>query len=678
MALVFSLLAALLAILVQQWVRKHMNVFQRYGDPLKSSRLRQYLHEGSEKWHMPTVAEAVPLFLHISLFLFFIGLGNSLLNINTKVALSTIVPIGISGLLYILITFVPIIYPQSPYQNSFSDIFWYLFQKFHCRKFKDRRHGGEKKPVSKNMSHGQMQLAMEESEARRCRDVRAIRWMIGNLTEDAEMEKFLLAIPGSFNTEWGTEVWRMVGEDKNHPSSSWIIRRVLMPIIHLFRKPAPPTPHPNSTTSPIQGENVVYELSTRVAHSLEICKNRRLFANDDGLWRKRTRACIEATASLAFSANAELSLFGDVLPLLGEIGRDQHIRRLSVKETDQLFVMRWTCLSLVAIRPILEENGDVRKWAEETIGWFESADENKDALACVQKIDKTLLQANEILSQLCRTLPEDVTEVEESFRGQISELEQIDLEAERFEDIDLSIFETQKAINFYSHEITSQTPGVLDDLDLGPFPFSYVVEMAHDTRKLQFIRPMQTLKGMCKPATTLYNILEGKGDAHAYKRLLENLKKISSFGWRGDEMQRKLWRLQDLCDGGGLGFTVELFFLALSRLSSTSSSHSALYTGTFKAIVSDWSKHKDSLGTQNLLLDLAISRRMDFAIHYPDYIVDEFLSFLRNIFKGRTGPHINKAREQLKSFVSLSHRNFREEVLSVLTEEQAQSLPMAS
>ena len=130
MALAFSLLAALLAILVQQWVRNYMRVFQRYGDPLKSSRLRQYLYEGCERWNMGRAAEVVPGFLHISLFLFlfFGGLGNSLLNINTKVALSTIVLIGVSVLLYIFMIFAPIIYPQSPYQNLFSSILWYLIQ----------------------------------------------------------------------------------------------------------------------------------------------------------------------------------------------------------------------------------------------------------------------------------------------------------------------------------------------------------------------------------------------------------------------------------------------------------------------------------------------------------------------------------------------------------------------
>jgi hypothetical protein len=86
--------------------------------------------------------------------------------------------------------------------------------------------------------------------------------------------------------------------------------------------------------------------------------------------------------------------------------------------------------------------------------------------------------------------------------------------------------------------------------------------------------------------------------------------------WRGTELQqRQLWRMQDLRDGSGFGFTVELFFLALQQLLSTSSSpesHSALYMGTFRAITSDWSKYKDSLGTQKILLDIVVKRGWEF------------------------------------------------------------------
>jgi hypothetical protein len=529
MAIAFSLLAALVAILVQQWVRKYMHVFQRYGDPLKSSRLRQYLYEGCESWYMPKVAEVVPGFLHVSLFLFFAGLGDSLLNINTKVALSTIVPIGVSGLLYILMIFAPIIYPQSPYQNSFSGMFWYLFQKLRGRRFRDRGSDGEMRSVSTNMAQGQMQLAMEETEARKGRDVRATRWLITNLTEDAEMEKFLSAIPGSFNTDWGTEVWKRVGEHHergdqsqdepaarphrdataHQPSSSRSIRSVVRPITHLIRKPAArhspthattrsPVPHPSnfhpdSTTAHIR-ENIVYELSTRVARSVQICKNRKLFATND-LWQKRTRACIEATASLVCCANAKLGWFGGISKLLGEIGSFEKLRELSLAGTDELFVMRWTCLSLVAIRLIPEDNRGVQGWATEATKSFARADDtsDKDALAAALKIDETLKKARDSLFRLFNALPstEDLTEeVIEILRGhesQISELEQINIEADRLKWVDDRIFGTKNDIKYASHQIISQFPGVLDDFDPGhqaPIPFSRFVKMSCDPHKL--------------------------------------------------------------------------------------------------------------------------------------------------------------------------------------------------
>jgi hypothetical protein len=672
---------------------------------------------------MPMVAEAVPGFLHVSLFLFFAGLGDSLLNINTKVSLSSIVPIGISGLLYIFTIFAPIIYPQSPYPNLFSDILWYLIQKLCGRRFRDRGFDGEMKSVSANMAQGQMQLAMEETEGRKDRDEQAIRWLIDNMTEDAEMEKFLSAIPGSFNTDWGTEVWKRVGkhhesEDQgqdepvarphrdttaHQPSSSWSIRSVLRPIIHLVRNPAPrhpptahtttfspvphpPNVHPHSTTAHIQGGNAVHELSTRVARSAEICKNRGLFANDD-LWRKRTRACIEATASLVCCANAKLAWFGGISKPLGDIGSFEKIQELSLARTDELFVMRWTCLSLVAIRPILADNRNVQRRVTVVMESFAREDDtgNNDALAGAQKIDETLQKVNSCLEglyyALCET--EDLTEVERILCGhesQISELEQINIEADRLQYVDFWISVMRKAINDNSDQIISQFPGVLDDFDPNygqPIPFSRLVELTRDPRKLQFMRPRQTLRSMCSAATTLRNILEGQGNVDAYKELMKDLSEfIISWqsGWQGGEMQRQLCRLQDLRNGGGLGFTVELFFLSLSQPLSTSSlkgSHSALYTGTFRAITSDWSRHKDSLGTQKLLLDIAMSRPLEFGEYYPAYVVDEFLLLLGNVFEGQTGPHIDKARQLFQSFGSY---NFGERVLGVLTGGQAQSL----
>ena len=326
MALAFSLSAALLAILVQQWVRDHMHVFRRYSDPLESARIRQYLHEGSDGWYLPVVAESVPGLLHISLFLFFVGLGDFVMNINTTVGLSATIPIGISGLMYIFTIFAPVMYPQSPYQNSFSGLVWYVIQKSKLfgRRFRDR--DGESRFVS---TKGQMQLAMEETEDRKAQDAGAIWWLVDNLTEDTEMESVSMAIPGSFNGEWGPEVWKNVSEITEGTSESTDLnelatrrltdasRQATFPVVaqpssqlrtipdrfisifSLFRistasrSPADPMPslpvhHTPNIRPPIvpTSRSVMREHSRRMAHMFDTSKNRALFASDE-LWRRR-------------------------------------------------------------------------------------------------------------------------------------------------------------------------------------------------------------------------------------------------------------------------------------------------------------------------------------------------------------------------------------------------------
>jgi hypothetical protein len=383
------------------------------------------------------------------------------------------------------------------------------------------------------------------------------------------------------------------------------------------------------------------------------------------------------------SANVTLALFGGISELLGEIGSFEKIRELSLAGTDQLFVMRWTCLSLMAIRSILEDNKDVRDRTIQLLDQFDLEDYsgNTEALATARKIDKTLKKASDCLSLLEGALfnfnTEDLTEVKEILRGhesQISELEQINIEANRLKWADYYISDMQEILDDSSYQITSQFPGVLDESDFDcrvPIPFGRLAELSRDPRALQFLRPRQTLKSMCSPTPTLRKILEGQGDADACKELVKNLNRSSFFRWRGDEMQRLLLHLQDLRGGGGLGFTVELFFLALSPLLSTSSSnksHSALYTGTFRAITSDWSKHKDSLGTQKLLLNIAISRLEEFNEDYPAYIVEEFLVLLHNIFEGQAGSHIDEAIAKLTPTVSLGGVTFEDMLLKAITD----------
>ena len=145
-------------------------------------------------------------------------------------------------------------------------------------------------------------------------------------------------------------------------------------------------------------------------------------------------------------------------------------------------------------------------------------------------------------------------------------------------------------------------------------------------------------------------------------------------------MKRQLWRLLDLRDGGGLGFTIELFFLALRQLelSSTSSSFKvkeAFYTGTFRVIISDWINYKNSVGTQRVLLDLlcdlVIGSRGAFSkISYPSYIVEMLLELVQKMVEGHEGfhAHIDDIIQELEevNFRNLVDNDLRDKVLRVI------------
>ncbi|KAH9169767.1 hypothetical protein EDB89DRAFT_1982340, partial [Lactarius sanguifluus] len=131
-----------------------------------------------------------------------------------------------------------------------------------------------------------------------------------------------------------------------------------------------------------------------------------------------------------------------------------------------------------------------------------------------------------------------------------------------------------------------------------------------------------------------------------------------------------------LRDGGGFGFSVELFFLVLPQLlfvASSRDTHSTLYIRTFRDITSDWKQHKSSIGTQrvilNLVCDIAIPRRGIFSNRqYPEYITDELLVLLQNMVEEQFGSHINDAMSDLGSDGS---NPFADKAIEVISRSRA-------
>ncbi|KAH9988460.1 hypothetical protein BJV74DRAFT_951475 [Russula compacta] len=414
----------------------------------------------------------------------------------------------------------------------------------------------------------------------------------------------------------------------------------------------------------------IRELSGRVAHLLETCKNRALFASEE-LWWKRTRACIETTVSLACCANAQIDWFGDIVKLLGDIGRDQTIRESSLMGKDPLFVIRWTCLSLIAIRPILEHDTSLHLAARNALEWLELEKDLGHGQALT--VLETLREAGNCLWSLSVALEreEDSTEAKEILRSHeftISQLEQFGIQADRFGKVDEEIFYVQTHID-------------------EKFYFDETIKLFRDSLKLQFILPRQNLRSICSFAPISGDFLKTI-PCRCRPRVLWQLqafRQAASGYLEGHLLERQLWRLQDLCDGGGLGYVVELFFLALKQLLSTSSpseTHSTLYIGTFRAITANWSKYKHSLGTQKLLLHMAASScGIISESDFPAYITDELLVLLGNVFDGQIGLHIDEVVQKLsarraarRTHTATKYDIFCSKALVVISRERAAAL----
>jgi hypothetical protein len=312
----------------------------------------------------------------------------------------------------------------------------------------------------------------------------------------------------------------------------------------------------------------------------------------------------------------------------------------------------------------------------------------EQAVTRFQKITETFNKAWGCLIELGKALArkENLTEDEareilRDHQSQILELEHIDIEDSNLPLLDHWIGQVRLHIDASSWGIiTRHLPGVnFDDFGTEPVQFSQFIELRSNRHQIQFIFTRQHLKRIRSVAQTFRDSLEGQWDADAFQGKFNDLGQLSNFfmsNWFNGMLHRQLWRLQDLSDGGGLGFTVELFFLSFNRQPSKYSS-TALLLGTFRVITSDWSKYKHSLGTQNLLLDMVMPDGLVVYFNYPDYLVDEFLKLLGNILEGQIGPHIDSTVQKLTDFLHAGDQDpdakLLRKVLGVIIRAQASS-----
>jgi hypothetical protein len=613
------------------------------------------------------------------------------------------------------------------------------------------------------MAEGLMQLAMEKNDARRDRDERAIGWLAENLRGNAEMESFTQGIPGSFNTKWGREVWNKPADETipgataaqnddqlphSHPSQ--LDQKPAVPratkALHFLRRTLIRTPldpgNMNELASgmakqrtvsslPIaisgppssqQRPNVpnvitparldVDELCKRIRHLFETYDNRDHFLDVEE-WRKRSRASVETAASFAFCMNVDFRSFGEIGKLLSDLGFAEKTNKWSETSLNRSFMMRWTCLSLVATRRMLNTKR-VKQCAGVNISLLalyhvdeDSPPDTDDlALSNAREIDKQFEPAWNCVDKLysglihLRDANEAVSEVEKTLRDYAPKLNGIQVDSRGMGLIDMGIQTLQDEVDRVTHRLTRQLPGVeLDTLPPTPLADTYRLTPQLSGSELDSLPdPI--------PLADIFDFISNPiGPQLLYlRRRFQGLRAVDQ--WRDNRevvskivekinasprvvvnpqklMERQLWRLQDL-SVGAFGFTLELYFLALRQLlpasASSSGEFTTFYMGALKDITSDWEQYKDTPGTQkiilNLVCDIGVQDRGIFSNYmYPDDITTELVELLYNMIQGRKSDYIRDAMEELRD-VGLKFVNdaFRRKAYEAIAESLAAAL----
>ncbi|KAH9985125.1 hypothetical protein BJV77DRAFT_952059 [Russula vinacea] len=108
LSLAFSLSCALAATLVQQWSRTYLQGTEEPFKPRQRVRMRTFLQGGVQKFHFSELVDAIPMLLHIALFLFLSGLIVFLYNIKTALAHIMLVFSILALFIYVLLTSLPV------------------------------------------------------------------------------------------------------------------------------------------------------------------------------------------------------------------------------------------------------------------------------------------------------------------------------------------------------------------------------------------------------------------------------------------------------------------------------------------------------------------------------------------------------------------------------------------
>ena len=190
LSLSFSLGCALLATLVQRWIRLYLQDIQ-HTSPKQRARMRTFLHHGIDNFQMETLVGMIPTLLHISLCLFYCGVIAFFWSWQKAIAALHIAVLGAFVLAYMALTLLPLLSSSCPFSTPLTIWGWWVIQSI-WRCFPSRKHCP---PSEKGFAEDRDGAASEPTFERWKRDEEALSWLLDTCTDESELEEFVELIP---------------------------------------------------------------------------------------------------------------------------------------------------------------------------------------------------------------------------------------------------------------------------------------------------------------------------------------------------------------------------------------------------------------------------------------------------------------------------------------------------
>ena len=209
-SLAISITSALLATLLQQWIRRHVKVTQPLGSAHKRARIRHYIFNGVSNAHFLWATDAVPVLLHLSVFLFFAGLLILLRHINHTVFNAVVAWVVLCIVVYAYITVLPIFKPGNPHFAPLSSLVWQVYAKILYPLLESlssiigrTRSKDVRRPAArllKRLEEKVEEIILDKSESPKL-DADILESLLVTLDDDGARERFFEAIPGFYDSE---------------------------------------------------------------------------------------------------------------------------------------------------------------------------------------------------------------------------------------------------------------------------------------------------------------------------------------------------------------------------------------------------------------------------------------------------------------------------------------------